>query len=197
MFLFPAENEPETDHLDQMTAVQLKALCKEHKLKTSGKKSELQDRLRQHLLAVPEPEPIVDDFDSMSDEDLRNALGARELDTSGDRPELLDRLRKDVEFAQQLSLASSPDDANGYKSISEALEAAAQNGGATMEILADIKLKTEQAPKYVDVTIHSLGMVPEKFTVGGAPSVTSDVLRNLAGDPFSDPPTYGSVSQCL
>lgn len=48
-------------------------------------------------------------------------------------------------------------------------------------------------PKFVDVTIPSLGMKPEKFTAGGAPSVTADVLRGLAGDPFEDPPKYGSV----
>jgi hypothetical protein len=38
-----------------------------------------------------------------------------------------------------------------------------------------------------------LGLKPEKFTVGGAPSVTADVIRKLAGDPFADPPKYGTV----
>jgi hypothetical protein len=46
----------------------------------------------------------------------------------------------------------------------------------------------------MDVTIRSLGMAPEKYTVGGAPSVTSDVLRKLAGDPYEIPPNYGTVS---
>jgi hypothetical protein len=53
--------------------------------------------------------------------------------------------------------------------------------------------KPPAEPKYVDVTISSIGMTPEKFTVGGAPSVTADVLRKLAGDPFDDPPRFGMV----
>jgi DNA polymerase-1 len=36
-------------------------------------------------------------------------------------------------------------------------------------------------------------MKPTKFTAGGAPSCTADVLRGLAGDPFADPPNYGSA----
>ena len=46
----------------------------------------------------------------------------------------------------------------------------------------------------MDITITSLGMEPDKFTSGGAPSATTDVLRKLAGDPFADPPQYGKVS---
>ena len=37
-------------------------------------------------------------------------------------------------------------------------------------------------------------MTPTKFTAGGAPSVTADVLRGLAGDPTLDDPKYGAVS---
>ena len=40
-----------TDQLDIMTAVQLKALCKEQGLKVSGKKEDLKDRLRDHLMS--------------------------------------------------------------------------------------------------------------------------------------------------
>ena len=82
-----------------------------------------------------------------------------------------------------------------YRTISELLEEAVVSGenDALKTILAGIRAKNEEEPKYVDVTIKSLGMVPEKFTVGGAPSATADVLRKLAGDPFADPPKYGSA----
>ena len=42
---------PKTDQIDAMTAVQLKALCKEQGLKVSGKKDELKERLREHFLS--------------------------------------------------------------------------------------------------------------------------------------------------
>ena len=64
-----------------MTAVQLKALCKEQGLKVSGKKAELQDRLREHFLASTQKSVEKDEFDSMSDDDLKASLAARGLDT--------------------------------------------------------------------------------------------------------------------
>jgi hypothetical protein len=177
-----------------MTAVQLKVLCKDQGLKLSGKKADLQQRLREHFLSIPEPEVEKDEFDEMSDSDLRISLGTREIDTSGNREELLERLRADIRFSQELNMAASPNDSRGYASVTEALQAAAQTGEATMQILSDMQAKSKEPSKYIDVTIKSLGMVPEKYTVGGAPSVTSDVLRKLAGDPYENPPNYGSVS---
>lgn len=177
-----------------MTAVQLKALCKDQGLKLSGKKADLQERLREHLLSSPEPEVEKDEFDEMSDDDLRMTLVTRELDTSGNREELLESLRADIRFNQELNLAASPNDSTGYATVTEALQAAAQTGEATMKILSEMQAKSKEPSKYIDVTISSLGMVPEKYTVGGAPSVTADVLRKLAGDPYENPPKYGSVS---
>lgn len=178
-----------------MKAAQLKALCKEQGLKVSGRKAELIDRLREHFLTVSVgAQEDEDEFEEMSDSDLVQSLVARGLDTHGDREERLARIREDIQFMRDLQNAGPPDGANGYRTISEALEAAAQTGGAAEEILADVKAKADQKPKYVDVTIKSLGMKPEKETTGGAPSVTADVLRTLAGDPFEDPPRYGTVS---
>ena len=206
--IFPFDNlifhiliteESKSDDLDQMNVAQLKALCKDQGLKVSGKKAILQERLREHFLSEPEPKAVDDELDDMSDEDLRTSLGARELDTNGDRQEMLQRLRKDIEFTQQITSATTGDSATGYKTISEALAAAAesQDGGAITDILAEIKAKAEQAPKWVEVKIRSLGMQPEKYTAGGAPSVTADVLRKLAGDPFADPPKHGAVSRVV
>lgn len=175
-----------------MTAVQLKALCKEQGLKVSGKKAELQDRLREHFLTA-NPDVVADEFDAMEDTDLRAALTGRGLPAAGERDDLLKALREDIKFAQDLQNAVPLDDAQGYRTIGEALEAAAKNGGAMEEILTEIRAKSAEKSRHMDVTIKSLGMIPSKETAGGAPSVTADVLRDLAGDPFENPPKYGKV----
>ena len=182
----------EPDHLEQLTAVQLKALCKEYGLKLAGKKALLVERLREHLLSDPINEVEDDEFDQMSDDDLRQSLIARSLDDSGDRIKLLKTLREDIQYMHDLETAVAPD-ALGHRTIIEALEEAAREGGVTEEILLSIKEKSMAKSKFVDVTVRSLGMDAIKHTAGGAPSVTADVLRKLAGDPFEDPPRYGSV----
>eukprot|EP00533_Pseudo-nitzschia_delicatissima_P000218 CAMPEP_0116111640 /NCGR_PEP_ID=MMETSP0327-20121206/18557_1 /TAXON_ID=44447 /ORGANISM="Pseudo-nitzschia delicatissima, Strain B596" /LENGTH=1018 /DNA_ID=CAMNT_0003604893 /DNA_START=246 /DNA_END=3300 /DNA_ORIENTATION=+ len=186
------ETETEDDQLEQLTAVQLKALCKENGLKVSGKKALLVERLREHLLKPPPVEIQEDDFDQMADDELRQSLIARSLDDTGDRTDLLKRLRDDIQYMHELETAVAPD-AMGHRTIIEALEAAAQAGGVAEEILQTIKDKSTAEPKNVEVTIRSLGMGAIKHTAGGAPSVTADVLRTLAGDPFEDPPRYGTA----
>ena len=191
--------EPEKDDLDHMTAVQLKALCKEHGLKVSGKKADLQERLRGHFLLSAQddsPSKVGDDFEEMSDDDLRDACKTRGLQETGKRNQLLDRLRKDSSYSAELLAAMSPKDKNGYQIISKALEDAANGNSEIKDILSEIKQKSNAEPKYVDVTVRSIGMTPEKFTNGGAPSATADVLRKLAGDPFGDEPRFGTVSMC-
>jgi hypothetical protein len=111
----------------------------------------------------------------------------------GSRNQLLEQLRRDAAFSSALLAAVSPKDSEGYNIISKALEDAAKENSAINDILSEIKEKTEATPKYVEVTIRSIGMTPEKFTTGGAPSATADVLRKLAGDPFDDEPKFGRV----
>ena len=83
------------DKFDHMKAAQLKALCKECGLKVSGKKAELQDRLRRHFLTSTDLDKnsTTDDYSSMSEEDLRDACITRCLDDSGKRKALEKRLR--------------------------------------------------------------------------------------------------------
>jgi hypothetical protein len=196
-----SNQEPLPDEFDLMKAAQLKVLCKENGLKVSGKKAELQERLRGHYLASSEVStsaPEVDDFDAMTDDDLKHACISRNLDHEGKRKELLNRLRQDVSYTLELFAATADRSSDGYRTITEALEAASKSdGGSLKEILDDLKEKSNAEPKYVDVTVKSIGMTPEKFTAGGAPSVTADVLRGLAGDPFADPPKYGRVSNFI
>jgi hypothetical protein len=181
-----------------MKAVQLKTLCKERGLKVAGKKAELKERLMDHFIASAQPpapaQAHEDDLESMTDEDLRDALVVRSQSSAGTRDELLQRLKSDIEFTSGLLTATSHDDRDGYIALSEALEHAAKNeGGAITDFLNELKQKSEEVPKYIALTVRSLGLEPEKYTAGGAPSCTADVLRKLAGDPFADPPQYGTV----
>lgn len=185
--------------IDSMKVAQLKTLCKEHGLKVSGKKAVLQERLREVVAAASPEAPQsdakpVDEFDGMSEEDLRDSLVARGMPSHGTRPDLIDRLRKDISFTEQALDSQPPMDREGYLSISKALEAAAErDGGAISDFLRELELKKQEVPKFVEVTIKSIGLTPTKETTGGAPSVTADVIRKLAGDPFADPPRYGTV----
>jgi len=130
----------------------------------------------------------------MTESDLRDACVTREISDIGNRKTLLDRLRGDSAFTLELLSVSADRSTDGYKTISETLAAVAKTDGGSMlrEILQDVKEVSERKNKNVDVTITSIGMAPNKFTAGGAPSVTADVLRGLAGDPLGDDPKYGS-----
>ena len=195
-------NDQETpDELDGMKAVQLKALCKDRGLKVSGKKSELQERLRGHFLVQDSTEANKslpkDEFESMTEDELRTVCASRSLPDGGNRDGLLRTLRDDQAYNLEIIAATADRSTDGYRTISEALENAVEKdgeGGILKEFLLDLKAKANEKPKNVKVTITSLGIEPQKFTVGGAPSVTADVLRKLAGDPFADPPNYGRVS---
>ena len=108
----------------------------------------------------------------------------------GNKPELVARLKEDNAFALELMSEAGNGGRDGYKTVEEALNAAREKGGETARILEEVKMKSA-APKWAEVTISSIFMTPQKFTAGGAPSVTSDVLRGLAGE---DPENrkYGS-----
>mmetsp|Transcript_6377 Transcript_6377/g.13862 ORF Transcript_6377/g.13862 Transcript_6377/m.13862 type:complete len:1245 (-) Transcript_6377:289-4023(-) len=200
------EQEQITDEFDQMKAVQLKALCKEYGLKVSGKKGDLIERLRGHFLSASDGDVAhctsLDEYDSMSLEDLSDVLKTRGLVVKGKetKSKVIKELRADDDLVREVSANFLINNANGdssaiHQQISDILEKAMDNGenAVLKEIMQEIKAKNEEEPKYVDVTITSLGMEPDKFTASGAPSATADVLRKLAGDPFADPPKYGTA----
>ena len=113
----------------------------------------------------------------------------------GTRQELLERLQGDIQFANRIVNEKDPASMDDCVAISEVLERAAKkDGGALAEYLEEVKIKTATPSKYVEVKVTSLGLEPETATAGGAPSVTAAVLKKLAGDPFADPPRYGTVS---
>ncbi len=203
---FYDENENKSV-IDEMTLIQLKKMCKEKGLKVSGKKADLQERLRQHYRSSSSnteeqiawtnnlnPAPQQDEFDAMSDDDLRHTCISRSLDSQGNRAKMLYELRKDIHSQQKIwALTPAPQSQEGYKKLEEILDRAAESDEQLAEVLNELNEKRNATVKHIDVKIKSIGMVPEKFTSGGAPSVTADVLRGLAGDPFSDPPKYGKA----
>jgi hypothetical protein len=180
-----------------MKGPQLKELCKQFGLKVSGKKADLQARLREHLLAQANDAGEVFDpeLESMTFDDLTNALVSRGLDPVGTtREELLRQYTGDLAFVDEVRTeVVSSDQGSNAEAISRALEKAAKEGGSVSFVMQEVKEKAGQLSRFIDVRIPSLGLKPHKATAGGAPSVTADVLRKLAGDPFSDPPKYGTV----
>ena len=181
--------------IDGMKYAQLKALCKERGMESSGKKVELQERLRNSYIRdakalVEATPPVDDDYESMEAEDLRHTLRSRGLNTHGPKEILIQRLRQDSETIKELMKAVP---CEKLASLVNVMEAASRESLTLQEYLQERQSASDRPSKFVDVTITSLGLEPEKFTVGGAPSVTSDVLRKLAGDPFADPPKNGSV----
>lgn len=215
----PAESSVGEDEFDQMKTDELKVLCKQCRLKVSGKKAELQQRLRGYYQSLgsgggtyDESNSKVrakndDDYDSMSTKDLRDACCARGLTSTGKKSALVKELRLDDESIREYAAAHMPDSSSTalsntalscsatHRKISELLEEVAASGenDALKSILAGIKAKNMEDPKYVNIKITSLRMEPDTFTASGAPSATSDVLRKLAGDPFADPPVYGKA----
>ncbi|GAX09828.1 DNA polymerase I [Fistulifera solaris] len=190
------------DYLEQMKATQLKALCKERGLKLSGKKAELIERLKAFFIHDSQRvDRLVnaDEFDEMTDKDLQDVLIARgQGKVTGTRDELLKRIRQDVEFTNQILEASTGLDADGMPEIAKVMEdLARKDGGALAEALEELRLKSSTPPKNIDITIKGLGLKIEKYTAGNSPSVTADVIGKLAGDPFADPPKYGSAFEKL
>ena len=97
-------------------------------MKVSGKKAELQERLRGHFLAAGQDsnEMQQDDFEELPTDELKQICVTRGLSPDGTRKALLERLRQDVSFALELLSASAEGSTDGYRSITEALEAELQ-----------------------------------------------------------------------
>lgn len=111
-------------------------------------------------------------------------------------------MEEDLQYANDLvdDIITTPNsNGSGYSTIKEALDAALSiikdgEDSSLKSIIAAIKDKNTNS-KWVDVKISSIFMRPQKFTVGGAPSVTSDVLKALAGDGYDEgeEPNYGTA----
>lgn len=185
-----SDGDPE-DYLEAMSAVELKHICKMNGLKVSGKKADLQERIRGYLLNPPESPTL--NFDEMSFEELKDQCKIHGLPYDGTEKEMRTELKNDCAYSFQLGSASTPNSKNAYEIIGNSLQKKAENNEILQEILNKIGAKKAAGSKFIDVTITSIGMKPEKYTVGGAPSVTSDVIKTLAGDPFRDKPKWGTA----
>ena len=149
--------EPEEDDFDQMKAAELKLICKEYGLKVSGKKAELQQRLRGHFQMMGDPDSKsfanIDDYSAMTVKDLRDACNARGLPASGKKAALVKELREDDGMMREISAehmkhSNGADSSVTYRKISELLEEAVASGENTAlkSILADIKARMRRNP---------------------------------------------------
>ena len=189
-----------------MKVAKLKEICKEQGLKLSGSKTELQERIR-HALSSAES-TVTDnnsdakesDLETKTKQDLLALAKSRGIPMHGKekKKELIDILRSDQEMTRELAALASKAGHEGLLSIDRTHEVfTIKDGGVLAAYIEDSKNKAKEESKNIDVTVKSIGLKPEKFTAGGMPSVTSDVLRVLAGDPFADPPRYGTVRSYL
>lgn len=184
-----------------MKATDIKNILREKGLPLSGKKSDLQERLRDHVIEEAKRKidgsAPKDNFESMKVADLKDTLKSRALSIKGNKAELVERLRADIQQCMQIvemKKREAPTHLEMRDAVLEVMENMVTNSQAFQDFAAEQKKKMETPTSKVDVTITSLGLDPVKYTTGGSPSVTADVLKTLAGDPFADPPKYGTVS---
>lgn len=194
------------EKLQKSTLVDLKADCKKFGLKVSGKKAILQDRLREHVKksilqptgdSTAQKEEDSNTLKQLSDDDLRQALLVRGLLTEGlSRQDMEQRYEDDVKALQGLAREYDSADA-----IASALD------GSLAQYLEAQTTREKPAKRSFDLQVISLyelmkekiqngeakPLNPLKQTVSGSPSVTADVIRELAGDPFADPPKWGKA----
>ena len=198
------------EKLQNSKVAELKQDCKHHRLKVSGKKSELQARLLEHFIKslktqTQEQENEPKAIKEMSDKDLKDALTAYSIRVVDGCP----REEMEKEYKQQMKL---------YKGLMGEYDSPAEVAGAMADIarksgtmvadyLESRPAEPKPPPKHFELEVISLqelmkekspngqvkALEPTKQTVGGSPSVTADVLRKLAGDPFADPPKRGEV----
>lgn len=156
------------DEYTNYTAEMLKDKLKTMGLKTTGKKADLLARVRGE--EAPE---VGAEFKVMTAEDLKHACQARGLNGDGNKADLVKKLTDDT--VMQLQLQNEYREAGKGKDDTAGTEAGS----------------TPKLGKYRDLVIGTLGLIPMKFTKAGAPAVSIDVLKDLAGDPYDNPPRYG------
>jgi SAP domain len=181
------------ENIDNMKTDELKLRCKEFGLKVSGKKSVLQGRLKDHYvdLATSAGKPVITvDYDKMDLADLQDVFKARNIIKEGTREELIAELRKDDEDMKELVY----DAKGGYEALCNVLYEVERKNGELAGLIEEQNRKAAKVPKNVELKIQSQGLIPETFSAGGAASVTAAVLQKLAGNPYADPPRYGTVS---
>jgi SAP domain len=180
-------------NIDNMKTDELKLRCKEFGLQVSGKKSVLQDRLKKHYvsLATSAGKPVITvDYDKMDLAVLQDVFKARNINKEGTREELIAELRKDDEDMKDLVY----DAKGGYEALCNVLYEVERKNGELAGLIEEQNRKAAKVPKNVELKIQSQGLIPETFSAGGAASVTAAVLQKLAGNPYADPPRYGTVS---
>jgi DNA polymerase I-like protein with 3'-5' exonuclease and polymerase domains len=191
----PAIESPGVMHdLDIMTGVEMKKLCKELGLKQSGNKGDVKERLQKFL----EENRLEksDEFSSLSDTDLDITVRANNMEPKATREEKIQQLRDDIDFKLGLQAISGQTDGNALDQVVRSLlDRKGGNKRFLDEIRDGFRMKQDKTSKFIDIKITGLGITPPKLTANGAPSVTADVIHELAGDPFREVPKFGTAYQ--
>lgn len=152
----------------QKTSTEIKAICKERKLKVSGKKQDLVDSLMMYDQHAPA-------FLPMSVEELEAICHGRGISVkSGSSKEVL--IRTLVEDAAYRESLKSPSLQNGGNDISGSCENENDTYKANGVAGANGRIK-----KYHEFSIKTIGIKPLEFTPTGSAKVSASVLRELAG----------------
>lgn len=183
------------------TLKELKQQCKDLNLRVTGTKAELLQRIKENTKEnenigadATDDNASDDNMESMARDELRLIAISRGLSDHGSKEDILSRIREDVQFLQTLDGSNQESGRMDPLSLNEVFEKMTTRKDSVISgYLEEVKLKEEQESKYIELTVRSIGLKPEKYTAGGMPGVTSDVLRKLAGDPFADPPKKGTA----
>jgi len=118
------------------------------------------------------------------------------------KKDLIKLIEDDIAYSTMMVAADNPLNGEGAVAAPAAPGAAAapaQGGELSYSEMLDKFLSeaaaTEAAKKAAkkkhEFLVKSLNMPPTKYTASGLPATSADVLRKLAGEPFTDPPEYG------
>jgi len=207
--------------LNTLKAVDLKDLCKKRGLKCSGKKSVLIERILK-ASEMPSADEGADGSGEMpglmSREEKLSSKKVAELKQickkfnipfrSNDKKSvLIAKIKADLEYLKGLQNVSedqilgsgSSGSGSGSTESSKAEGSEAEDSESFADMVDRLYSERSEAQaaaakkKRFEFKVQSLKLPPTKYTTGGWPAVSADVLRALAGDPKADPPEYGAA----
>lgn len=150
-----------------MQSAELKQLCKERGIKSSGKKGDLIESLQSF-------DKQVQDVMLLEYDDLLQRCIARGLDIDGFEQIDVARIFVSSEVAASKKNAKA-------KKLNDNLEIPLSQETTNTNIVPSEAPAVQGVKKYREITIKSIGIKPTDFTGTGQPQVSAAVLKKLAG----------------
>lgn len=148
------------------TVADLKTKLKKYKVKVSGKRADLVER----LLSVDKiKKQLFEEYNAMDSIELKGLCEQRNLTISSDnKEELVDSLIENSDFSSVNPKKASDTDSS--------------DGGSKTEAPTNTdSMLLEKAKRQRTITIRTLGMEPLAFTPKGQPQVSAALLKQMAG----------------